>query len=84
MNQTLDITQLFQKLIMACKGICQKYKVKKPLMQSRYASGQKRCTVCAIFIYWDGANCPCCGMVLRTGPRGTQDRQRLLLIRQKQ
>lgn len=82
MNQTLDILEQFQKLIMGCNGICNRYKAKKPLMQSRYASGQKKCSVCDIFVKWDGTNCPCCGMVLRTNPRGTQDRQRLLLVRQ--
>jgi len=54
-----------------------------PLMQSRYAAGQKRCSICEIFIIWDGANCPCCGMNLRTNPRNTQNRQRLLLVKQK-
>lgn len=80
-NLTLDITQQFQKLIMACKGICDKYMAQKPLMQSRYAEGQKRCSVCEIFMRWDGNNCPCCGVMLRTSPRGTQDRARLLLVR---
>jgi len=84
MNQTLHMVKYFQKLIMACREICSKYKAKKEICVSRYQSGQKRCSVCAIFLNWDGSNCPCCGMVLRTGPRGTQDRQRLLLVRQKQ
>lgn len=84
MNQTLDIVEIIQKIIMVCKGICIRYKAKKPLFKSRYASGQKRCSICSIFIHWDGVNCPCCEMVLRTHPRGTQDRQRLLLIKHKQ
>ncbi|NRA05648.1 MAG: hypothetical protein HRU07_05740 [Nitrosopumilus sp.] len=68
---------------MVCKGICYKYKAKKPLMTSRYASGQKRCSNCELFVNWDGTNCPCCGIILRTNPRGTQDRQRLLLVKQQ-
>lgn len=84
MNQTLDILEEFQKINMACKGICDRYNVKKPLMTSRYASEQKRCSVCSIFVNWDGTNCPCCDMVLRTHPRGTQDRQRLLVVKQQQ
>jgi hypothetical protein len=82
-NLTIHIIQLVQKLIMGCKGICTRYIAKKLLMKSRYASGQKRCSSCEIFIHWDGTNCPCCGMLLRTNPRGTIDRQRLLLVRQK-
>ena len=67
---------------MVCRGICDSYKAKKPLLQSRYASGQKRCSVCELFVNWDGINCPCCGMILRTSPRNTQNRQRLLLVKQ--
>ena len=76
--------KIFQKLIMACKGICDKYMAQKPLMSSRYAAGQKRCSICEIFIKYAGIHCPCCGTMLRTNPRGTQDRQRLLLVRQRQ
>jgi len=69
---------------MTCKGICDRHAAQKPLTQSRYAAGQKRCSICDIFIKYDGIYCPCCGMMLRTNPRGTQDRQRLLLVRQNQ
>lgn len=68
---------------MTCRGICSKYRATKKVGEARYQSGQKRCSACGIFIQWDGSNCPCCGMILRTNPRGTQDRQRLLLVRQK-
>jgi len=38
-----------------------KYKVgKPPFGQGRYATGQKRCQICEIFIQWDGLVCPCC------------------------
>lgn len=63
---------------MTCKGVCPKFKAKKPLMQSRYAAGQKRCSICEIFIIWDGVNCPCCGMNLRVGPRSLKSKQILL------
>ncbi len=34
---------------------------------SRYTEGQKRCSVCEIFIRWDGdPYCPCCNYKLRT------------------
>jgi predicted amidophosphoribosyltransferase len=49
---------------MPCKGICIRHKA-----SSRYATGQKRCQVCELFIRWDGSLCPCCGYKLRTKPR---------------
>ena len=49
---------------MPCKGICICHKA-----SSRYATGQKRCQVCELFIKWDGLSCPCCGYKLRTRPR---------------
>ena len=35
---------------MTCKGICTRYKAQKPVGTGRYASGQKRCQICEIFI----------------------------------
>ena len=57
---------------MACKGVCHKYKAKCGLRKYRYASGQKRCNVCEIFVQWDGHSCPCCGMLLRTRPKSVK------------
>lgn len=54
---------------MTCKGICCRYKAKKPVGTGRYASGQRRCQICEIFIKWVGLWCPCCGYRLRTKPR---------------
>ena len=54
---------------MTCKGICIRHKAQKPVGSGRYASGQKRCQICEIFIKWDGLWCPCCGYRLRTRPR---------------
>jgi hypothetical protein len=49
---------------MTCKGICIRHKA-----LSRYASGNKRCQICDLFIKWDRLSCPCCKYKLRTGPR---------------
>ena len=49
---------------MPCKGVCIRHKA-----SSRYATGQKRCQVCELFIKWNGLSCPCCGYKLRTKPR---------------
>jgi len=58
---------------MVRKGVCYKYKAKSyGLHKYRYASGQKRCNVCEIFVQWDGYSCPCYGMLLRTRPRSVK------------
>jgi len=68
---------------MVCKGICIKYKAGKIYGQNnRYEVGQKRCSVCELFIIWDGKHCPCCGYMLRTNPRGTLARRQMLIIKQ--
>jgi len=54
---------------MACKGVCHKYRAKCGLRKYRYASGQKRCNICEIFVQLNDHSCPCCGMLLRTRPK---------------
>ena len=58
---------------MPCKGICERFRAKKPmpfrLGISRYASGQKRCQVCEVWMSWEGTRCPCCSIKLRGRPR---------------
>ena len=49
---------------MTCKGICIRHKA-----SYLYATGNKRCQVCEIFIKWNGLRCPCCGYKLRNRPR---------------
>ena len=65
---------------MVCKGTCTKYKVNKPYNMSRYHVGQKRCSTCDIFMFWDGKHCPCCNFVLRTKPKGGRTRQKLMIL----
>ena len=56
-----------------------RYKVGKPSFgQGRYATGQKRCQICEIFIQWDGLMCPCCRYRLRLRPRNVKSKIRLL------
>jgi hypothetical protein len=62
---------------MTCKGICARHKAQKPTGVGRYASGQKRCQICEIFIKWDGLWCPCCGYRLRTRPRNLKYKEKL-------
>ena len=68
---------------MTCNGICKKYKAKKQSHESYYELGFKRCSTCEIFVKWDGSSCPCCGIILRTKPKGTQGRHRMIIAYQK-
>lgn len=62
---------------MSCKGVCGRYKAKKPTNMGRYASGQKRCQVCEIFINFAGNYCPCCNYRLRCKPRNLKYKNKL-------
>jgi len=62
---------------MTCKGICVRYKAQNPVGTGRYASGQRRCQICEIFIKWEGLWCPCCGYRLRTKPRNLKYKAKL-------
>src|SRR3989337_2572896 len=66
-----------------CRGICRKYKARKPLLKGRYAAGQVRCQVCEIYLTSDGvdqshghANCRCCNFRVRTKPRNSFYKER--------
>ncbi|AIF83094.1 hypothetical protein NTE_01020 [Candidatus Nitrososphaera evergladensis SR1] len=63
--------------LMSCRGICEDYRATKTRGLGRYASGQKRCQICDLFIMCDGNVCPCCGYRLRTKPRGQKYKQRI-------
>ena len=64
---------------MTCKGICLRHRAPKPIQSGRYASGQKRCQGCEIFIEWDCLWCPCCGFRLRTRPRNSAYKERFAI-----
>jgi hypothetical protein len=70
---------------MVCKGICIRHKADKPAgSDGRYASGQKRCQICEIFIKWEGVFCPCCGYRLRNGPRSFKLKSKLRIKQHQQ
>lgn len=60
------------KILTDCIGICIKYKANKVFGQLRYATGQKRCTRCEMWMQWDGKRCPCCSRQLKTRPRNSK------------
>ena len=57
---------------MPCKGICIRDRA-----CGRYATGNKRCNRCDLFIKWEGLWCPCCGYKLRTKPRHSKFKAKL-------
>jgi uncharacterized Zn finger protein (UPF0148 family) len=57
---------------MPCNGICIRHKASRG-----YATGNKRCNRCNLFIKWDGLLCPCCGYKLRTRPRVSRYKEKL-------
>lgn len=52
-----------------CKGICEEFKGEKVPNGSRYEIGQKRCSMCSMFLTIVSIRCPCCGVILRTKSR---------------
>ena len=65
---------------MQCNGICSKHAVRKPHTADggRYESGQKRCSFCEVYIIWDGWCCPCCNSRLRSKPRYSIGRDKIV------
>jgi len=60
-----------------CKGICNKLTLKEKCIGHRfYINGKKWCSVCDIFIKWDGLYCPCCRVKMRTRPESKKARLR--------
>jgi hypothetical protein len=68
---------------MVCKGICIRHKASGPITSGRYATGQKRCQICDLFMQWNGIFCPCCGYKLRIRPRLYKHKAKLR-IKEKQ
>jgi len=67
----------------SCNGICQRYRARKPVSIGRYASGQKRCNSCGVFMNWDGSWCPCCNYRLRQSPCSGKYKEKYLQIKKK-
>jgi hypothetical protein len=61
-----------------CSGKCKLFKAIKPRQIGRYASGQKRCNFCEVFVDYEGLKCPCCNNQLRSFPRSRKDKKTYL------
>ena len=90
-KKTLDATKT-KKLSETCKGICKKFKVKRPSNGKRYDSGQGRCQICEQWIDYHGAHlknkvpatensigwyCNCCNYRIRKKPRNKVYKEKL-------
>ena len=75
-----------------CKGICKKFKAKRPSNGKRYDSGQARCQICEKWIDYHGAHlkgnipaiensigwfCNCCNYRMRQKPRNKIYKEKL-------
>ena len=62
-------------MALICKGYCEE--LKGPSMRNglRYASGQKRCTLCNVFLITPSLRCPCCSSRLRTKSRSSRSKK---------
>ena len=52
-----------------CKALCELTGVHAPWNSDPYGRGLRRCRRCDIFFKTDVRSCPCCGTLLRVGPR---------------
>lgn len=52
-----------------CNGICENLQTHSVTTSKKYQNGQKRCTLCDVFLETDSLRCPCCNILLRTRPR---------------
>lgn len=62
---------------MTCKGICSRHKAKRPILGTRYGTGQKRCQTCEVFFQIESNFCLCCGYRLRVRPRNRLAKEKM-------
>lgn len=61
--------------IMTCRDLCTRIRRTRPGNgKGRYASGQKFCFACDLFLVCEKLRCPCCNSVLRVKPRQRKDK----------
>ena len=52
-----------------CKALCELTGVRVPWNSNPYGRGLRRCRRCDMFFKTTARSCPCCGTMLRVGPR---------------
>ena len=60
-----------------CKGVCtnSEYETKKTV-RGKLREEYRRCSVCCVFLKYQGIYCPCCGVRLKVSPRNNCARKR--------
>ncbi|MDH3278338.1 MAG: hypothetical protein OEM21_09610 [Nitrosopumilus sp.] len=56
-------------MVQTCSGVCERMKTQGLSNKLRYASGQKWCSLCALFLVTERTVCQCCKTRLRSKPR---------------
>lgn len=59
----------FPKMTYNCHGVCEFYKTRKIPTSKKYENGQKRCSLCEVFLATLNLRCPCCNSMLRSKSR---------------
>lgn len=57
-----------------CKGACEFHKSEGIPTNLIYQMGQKRCSLCEIFLETSNLRCPCCNSKLRTKARRSKNK----------
>jgi hypothetical protein len=65
-------------MVIVCKGICKKFRVKRSHGRHHYLQGQKRCQYCSVYVETNLNKCPCCHLRLRLSPRATKNKHSFL------
>lgn len=60
-----------------CKGVCtnSQYETKKTV-RGKLREDYRRCSICCVFLKYEGIFCPCCGVRLKVSPRNNCSRKR--------
>lgn len=59
-------------MVSVCNNICTRFKSNHITTSHKYEMGQKRCSLCEVFLEYSGLRCPCCNVKLRTKSRTTE------------
>lgn len=60
--------------MLTCKGSCKiQHEVKNVVRGEK--NGFKRCSICSLYIKWEGVYCPCCGVKLKMSPINNKARK---------
>lgn len=60
-----------------CKGVCTNFEYEtKKTVRGKLREDYRRCSICCVFLKYEGIYCPCCGVRLKHSPRNNCSRKR--------